>query len=70
MASGFYSVDANAMLLGLARMWVLQATTLLRMLFYSAVLNAALAPQLVALVVLLTRDPKIMCDCVSSGQPL
>jgi Mn2+/Fe2+ NRAMP family transporter len=37
-----------------------------KMLFWSAVTNGVLAPPLILLVVLLTSDPKVMGDRVSS----
>ncbi len=60
----FYSVVTAAMLLGLALDYV--GFNAVKMLFYSAVLNGVLAPPLVVLVVLLTSNPKIMGDSVSS----
>jgi len=64
LAPGFYAVVAIAMLLGLALDFV--GFNAVKMLFYSAVLNGVLAPPLVVLVVLLTSNPKIMGNRVSS----
>lgn len=60
----FYSVVAVSMLLGLALNFV--GFNAVKMLFYSAVLNGVLAPPLIVLVILLTSNPKIMGECVSS----
>jgi NRAMP (natural resistance-associated macrophage protein)-like metal ion transporter len=64
VAPRFYAVVAVAMLLGiLLTYWGIDAVS---MLFWSAVVNGVLAPPLIVLVVLLTSDPKIMGDRVSS----
>jgi NRAMP (natural resistance-associated macrophage protein)-like metal ion transporter len=63
-ASGrFYGVLVASVLLGLA----LQALQLdaVKMLFWAAVINGLLAPPLLALVVLLTSDPRVMGDRVN-----
>lgn len=60
----FYSVVAVSMLLGLALNFV--GFNAVKMLFYSAVLNGVLAPPLIVLVVLLTSNPGIMGESVSS----
>ncbi|HYX30405.1 MAG TPA: divalent metal cation transporter [Pyrinomonadaceae bacterium] len=63
-ATKFYLVLAAAMVLGLLlNFFKLSAV---RMLFWSAVLNGALAPPLVALVTLLTSDKKVMESRLSS----
>ncbi len=64
IAPRFYIVVAIAMLLGLGLDFV--GFNAVKMLFYSAVLNGILAPPLVVLVVLLTSNPKIMGNRVSS----
>ncbi len=64
IAPRFYIVVAIAMLLGLGLDFV--GFNAVKMLFYSAVLNGILAPPLVVLVVLLTGNPKIMGNRVSS----
>jgi len=63
-ARGFYTVLGVAMLIG----WVLNYTgwNAIRMLFVTAVINGLLAPPLILIVVLLTRDRKVMGDAVSS----
>ena len=60
----FYTVIAVSMLLGLVLNFV--GFDAIKMLFYSAVLNGVLSPPLVVLVVLLTSDPKVMGERVSS----
>lgn len=60
----FYAVVAVSMLLGLVLDFV--GFNAVKMLFYSAVLNGVLAPPLVVLVVLLTGNPKVMGNRVSS----
>lgn len=52
------------MLLGLALNFM--GFNAVKMLFYSAVLNGVLAPPLVVLVTLLTSNPKVMGERVSS----
>ncbi len=64
-AKKFYGVLAIAMLLGLALNYFhLDA---IKMLFWSAVVNGVLAPPLILLVILLTSDPLVMGDRVSSA---
>jgi NRAMP (natural resistance-associated macrophage protein)-like metal ion transporter len=60
----FYTVIAVSMLLGLVLNYV--GLDAIKMLFYSAVLNGVLSPPLVVLVVLLTSDPRVMGERVSS----
>lgn len=60
----FYAVVAVSMLIGLVLDFV--GFNAVKMLFYSAVLNGVLAPPLVVLVVLLTGNPKVMGNRVSS----
>jgi NRAMP (natural resistance-associated macrophage protein)-like metal ion transporter len=60
----FYTVIAVSMLLGLMLNYV--GFDAIKMLFYSAVLNGVLSPPLVVLVVLLTSDPQVMGERVSS----
>ncbi len=60
----FYTVIAVSMLLGLVLNYV--GLDAIKMLFYSAVLNGVLSPPLVVLVVLLTSDPQVMGERVSS----
>ena len=60
----FYAVVAVAMLLGMGFNFF--GFNAVKMLFYSAVLNGILAPPLIVLVILLTGNPKIMGNCVSS----
>jgi len=63
-ARGFYVVLGFAMLIG----WVLNYAgwNAIRMLFVTAVINGVLAPPLILIVVLLTRDRKVMGDAVST----
>ena len=63
-AAKFYMVLAAAMVLGLLLNFF--KISAVRMLFWSAVLNGALAPPLVALVTLLTSDKKCMRSRLSS----
>ena len=58
LAHGFYSVIAIAMALGLGLNYA--GLNAVRMLFWSAVLNGALAPPLLVLVVLLTSRADVM----------
>ena len=58
LAAGFYSVIAIAMALGLGLDYA--RINAIRMLFWSAVLNGALAPPLLVLVVLLTSRADVM----------
>jgi len=60
----FYGVLAAAMAGGLAIDYV--GIDAVKMLFWSAVLNGALAPPLILLVILLTNDRKVMGDRVNS----
>ena len=64
LAPKFYAVIAVAMLLGLALDFA--GLDAVKMLFWSAVLNGVLAPPLIVLVVLLTSDPTVMGERVSS----
>lgn len=63
-APRFYGVIATAMLIGLAMNFA--GLNAVKMLFWSAVLNGALAPPLVVLVVLLSSDARVMGDRVNS----
>lgn len=63
-AKKFYGVLAAAMTIGLAINYV--GLDAVKMLFWSAVVNGVLAPPLILLVLLLTSDPKVMGDRVSS----
>jgi len=63
-APKFYAVLATAMLMGLVLNYL--HFNAVRMLFWSAVLNGALAPPLVALVTILTSDKKVMESRLSS----
>ena len=63
-APKFYAVLATAMALGLVLNYL--KFNPVRMLFWSAVLNGALAPPLVALVTLLSSDKKVMESRLSS----
>jgi NRAMP (natural resistance-associated macrophage protein)-like metal ion transporter len=63
-APRFYGVIAAAMLIGLAMNFA--GLNAVKMLFWSAVLNGALAPPLVVLVVLLSSDARVMGDRVNS----
>jgi Mn2+/Fe2+ NRAMP family transporter len=58
LAHGFYAVIAVAMALGLGLDYA--GLNAVRMLFWSAVLNGALAPPLLILVVLLTSSADVM----------
>ncbi len=58
LARRFYGVIAVAVLIGLTLNYA--GLNAIKMLFWSAVLNGVLAPPLVALVVLLTSDSKVM----------
>ena len=60
----FYGVLTGALLIGLALEYA--GLNAVKMLFWSAILNGVLAPPLVFLVVLLTRNPKVMGEHVSS----
>jgi NRAMP (natural resistance-associated macrophage protein)-like metal ion transporter len=64
LARKFYAVVAVSMIVGLALNFV--GFNAVKMLFYAAVLNGALAAPLIVLVVLLTSNPKIMGERVNS----
>lgn len=64
VAAKFYAVLAAAVLVGLSLNFF--KFNAVRMLFWSAVLNGCLAPPLIALVVLLTGDHRVMGECTSS----
>jgi NRAMP (natural resistance-associated macrophage protein)-like metal ion transporter len=64
LASKFYTVLAVAVLAGLALDMV--GVSAVKMLFLAAVVNGLLAPPLVIVVTLLTSDPQVMGDRVSS----
>jgi NRAMP (natural resistance-associated macrophage protein)-like metal ion transporter len=66
VARKFYAVLAAAVILGLGLDYL--GFNAVKMLFWAAVLNGALAPPLVALVTLLTSDPKVMGE--RSNSPL
>jgi len=63
-AKRFYAVLAAAMTIGLAINYA--GLDAVKMLFWSAVVNGVLAPPLILLVLLLTSDPRVMGDRVSS----
>jgi NRAMP (natural resistance-associated macrophage protein)-like metal ion transporter len=63
-ARKFYGVMAIAMLLGLLLNYA--RFNAIRMLFVTAVINGVLAPPLVLLIVLLTRNREVMGDAVNS----
>jgi Mn2+/Fe2+ NRAMP family transporter len=63
-ARKFYGVLIAGMLIGCAGNFA--GLDAVKMLFWSAVLNGALAPPLILLIILLTGDRKIMGDRVSS----
>jgi NRAMP (natural resistance-associated macrophage protein)-like metal ion transporter len=63
-AGKFYAVLAAAMTIGLIINYA--GLDAVKMLFWSAVVNGVLAPPLILLVLLLTSDPKVMGDRVSS----
>lgn len=62
-AKKFYSVIAVAMALGIGLDFF--GFNAIRMLFISAVINGVLAPPLILLVILLTRDPRVMREDVN-----
>jgi NRAMP (natural resistance-associated macrophage protein)-like metal ion transporter len=64
VAAKFYAVLAAAILVGLALHFF--KFNAVRMLFWSAVLNGCLSPPLIALVVLLTSDQRVMRERTSS----
>jgi Mn2+/Fe2+ NRAMP family transporter len=63
-AKGFYGVLAAAMTIGLIICYA--GFDAVKMLFWSAVINGVLAPPLILLVILLTSDPRVMGERVSS----
>jgi NRAMP (natural resistance-associated macrophage protein)-like metal ion transporter len=63
-ARGFYTVLAAAMVGGLTLDFA--GVNAVKMMFWSAVLNGALAPPLILLVILLTNDRRVMGDRVNS----
>ena len=63
-APKFYGVLAASLLVGLALNWF--GLDVMRMLFWSAVINGLLAPPLLVLVVLLSSDRKVMGKRASS----
>jgi NRAMP (natural resistance-associated macrophage protein)-like metal ion transporter len=63
-AKKFYGVLGAAMVIGLVINYA--GLDAVKMLFWSAVMNGMLAPPLILLVVLLTSDPQVMGDRVSS----
>lgn len=58
LASKFYAVLGASVALGMWLTWL--KLNVVKMLFWSAVLNGVLAPPLILLVVLLTGNPKVM----------
>ena len=64
LAPRFYIVIAVSMVVGLALNYM--GIDAVAMLFWSAVLNGVLAPPLIALVILLTSNPKVMGKRTSS----
>jgi NRAMP (natural resistance-associated macrophage protein)-like metal ion transporter len=64
LAPRFYIVIAVSMLVGLALDYM--GINAVAMLFWSAVLNGVLAPPLIAIVILLTSNPKVMGQRTSS----
>jgi Mn2+/Fe2+ NRAMP family transporter len=64
-AKKFYGVLAAAMTIGLVINYA--GLDAVKMLFWSAVVNGVLAPPLILLVILLTSDPRVMGDRVSSA---
>jgi Mn2+/Fe2+ NRAMP family transporter len=63
-ARAFYGVMAVAMGIGFALNYL--GLNAVKMLFWSAVVNGLLAPPLILLVILLTSNPKVMGEHVSS----
>ncbi len=63
-ARRFYSVLAAAMIMGLAIDYA--GFDAVRMMFWAAVVNGALAPPLILIVLLLTSDPRVMGEQVNS----
>ena len=63
-APRFYAVIAASIFVGIGL--DLAGMNAIKMLFWSAILNGLLAPPLVAIVVLLTSDPKVMGTKVNS----
>jgi Mn2+/Fe2+ NRAMP family transporter len=64
LARRFYIVIAVSMLIGLSLDYM--NINAVAMLFWSAVLNGVLAPPLIAIVILLTSNPKVMGQRTSS----
>lgn len=64
VAPKFYAVFAVAVLAGVSLDWL--GISAVRMLFIAAVVNGLLAPPLVAIVTLLTSDPKVMGTATTS----
>jgi len=64
LAPRFYIVIAFSMLLGLALNYM--GINAVAMLFWSAVLNGVLAPPLIAVVILLTSNAKVMGERTNS----
>jgi NRAMP (natural resistance-associated macrophage protein)-like metal ion transporter len=64
VARKFYAVLAAAVILGLGLDYL--GFNAVKMLFWAAVLNGVLAPPLVAIVTLLTSDPKVMGERINS----
>ena len=63
-ARKFYTVVTASMILGCATNYA--GLDAVKMLFWSAVINGALAPPLILVIILLTSDPRIMGDRVNS----
>ncbi len=63
-ARRFYAVLALAMVIGVAVNYA--GLDAVRMLFLSAVINGVLAPPLILIVLLLTRDPRVMGEATDS----
>jgi NRAMP (natural resistance-associated macrophage protein)-like metal ion transporter len=63
-AKKFYLIIATSMVIGLALNYA--GFNAIKLLFTAAVINGVLAPPLILIVVLLTRDRKVMGDAVSS----
>ncbi len=64
LARRFYGVLAAAMAAGLAIDYA--GLDAVRMLFWSAVINGALSPPLILIIILLTNDPRVMGEQVNS----
>ena len=63
-AKKYYIVLAEAMALGIALNYA--GPNAIKLLFTTAVINGVLAPPLILIVLLLTRDPTVMDDAVNS----